>query len=196
MVSNRLILRIKNLYLSLFQILLTIKKRGQMKRFIFIMMAVMLFAIQSKAQVVDNEDFTGATMILDSTITQDQKLSIAADRLYAESETGTPYGLVPLLIQQVSKEKAENGKVEKALATQNFVDDVNKAYQKYLLKFLKVDTIYVDKKKVAAQIVKIQNWQTSVLNDAEIKNATSLAVWEQKQKRLQKLLRYQSQLNK
>ena len=161
-----------------------------MRKVILTTIAFMLFFATVKAQVINDEDFAGATMVVDSTITNDMKLLIAADRLYAKG------GLIDALVNQASKEKAETGGIQKAAATQNFIDKLNTAYQNYAAKFIKVDTVYVDSLKIENQITKIQTWHQSVLSDPEIKNATSLSIWEQKQKRLEKLLYYQKQLVK
>lgn len=155
------------------------------------MLTIMVLAtITSFSQVINDEDFSGSTMVLDSTITNDMKLLIANDRLYAKG------GLIETLVNQVSKEKAETGEIQKAAATQNFIDKLNQAYKNYAVKFIKVDTVYIDSLKLVNQIVKIQKWQQKVLNDTDIKEATSLSIWEQKAKRLEKLLYYHKQITK
>jgi hypothetical protein len=160
-----------------------------MKNLILFSIAFMLFFATVKAQEISDESINGTSMIVDSTnLEQDMKLLLANDRLYSGN------GLIDVLLKQASKEKAETGKVVKAAATQNFIDKLNNAYSDYASKFIKVDTIYVDSLKVAKQAAKIQQWQQTVINDPEIKNVTSLSIWEQKNARLQKLMYYLNKL--
>jgi len=126
--------------------------------------------------------------VLDSTIQKDMKLLIAADRIFAKN------GLIEAIVTEASKEKAETGKIEKATATQNFLDNIKSDYQKYALKFVKVDTLRLNKDSINAEIDRIQTWQTRVQNDPEIENVTSLSSWKRKAERLQKLLYYKRQI--
>lgn len=175
-----------NLKLQISKILKFLKK---MKKVFLLLTIVALATTYGYSQIIQDEDFSGSVMILDSTnLEQDMKLLIVNDRLYSKN------GLVNAIVQQASKEKAETGKIVKQVATQKFLDDLNNLYSKYSDKFIKVDTVYVDSTKINNQIKAIQEWQNSVLNDNEIKNVTSLGVWEQKNRRLEKLLYYQSRL--
>jgi hypothetical protein len=160
-----------------------------MKKLIFGLIAFMLFFATVKAQVINDESFEGSVMLLDSTnLSQDMKLLIANDRLFS------PGGLIPVLINEASREKAETGKIEKANATQGFIENLTKTYNTYAAKFIKVDTVYVDSLKIENLITQITEWQQTVLSDPEIKNVTSLTIWEQKAKRLEKLTYYRQQL--
>jgi hypothetical protein len=125
--------------------------------------------------------------VLDSTIQNDMKLLIAADRIFTKN------GLIEAIVNEASKEKAETGKIEKAQATQNFLDNIKADYQKYALKFIRVDTLRVNKDSINAEITRIQAWQTKVQNDPEIENVTTLSAWKRKAERLQKLLYYKRQ---
>lgn len=159
-----------------------------MKQLFLMLTIVALATTMSFAQ--NEEEITGTKMVLDSTIIQDTKLMLAYNRLYSEG------GIIDVISKEASREKAENGEIKKAAATQKFLENINQAYNTYASKFIKVDTVYVDSLKLVNQITKIQNWQQKVLNDPEIKETTSLSIWEQKTKRLEKLLYYQKQLTK
>jgi len=163
-----------------------------MKKFIFMLSMVVLAATlsygQEQAPEVLPEDTVAKIQVLDTTVVNDMKLMIVSDRLYSKN------GIIDALVQQASREKAETGKIEKMAATQNFIDNINADYQKFLNKFVKVDTIFVDPLQVDAEIARISQWQNSVLSDPEIKNATSLSVWEQKDKELQRLVRQKKQI--
>jgi hypothetical protein len=160
-----------------------------MKKAILIAVIALVALATAQAQVISDEDFSGSTMVIDSTeVENDMKLLIAHDRLYGKN------GLINVLIKQASKEKAETGTIVKAAATQRFIDNIGVQYEKYASKFIKVDTVYVDSIKIENQITKIKEWQEAVINDPEIKEATSLSVWEKKSKRLEKLLYYQKRL--
>jgi hypothetical protein len=169
----------------------------------YILVAFMLFfAIQVKAQKINPVEAVKpieeqilieeakTSMVLDSTIINDMKLLIINDRLYAKG------GLIETIINQASKEKAETGNILKASETQAFIDGLNALYKKYALHFIKVDTVYIYATQASDEAEEIKVWQQSVLKDPEIKNVTSLTVWEEKSKRLEKLLYYQSQLKK
>ena len=163
-----------------------------MKKIIFMLSMVVLAATlsygQEQAPEVLPEDTVAKIQVLDTTVVNDMKLMIVSDRLYSKN------GIIDALVQQASREKAETGKIEKMAATQNFIDNINADYQKFLNKFVKVDTIFVDPLQVDAEIARISQWQNSVLSDPEIKNATSLSVWEQKDKELQRLVRQKKQI--
>jgi len=157
-----------------------------MKKMI-LMLTIVVLAAASYGQITQI-DTIGKVQVLDSTIINDVKLLIVADRLYSKN------GLIDAIVQQSSKEKAETGKIEKSAATQNLIDNLNADYDKFLKKFIKVDTLWVDTASVKNQISQITEWQQKVLLDPEIKNATSLSVWEQKSKELDKLVRYKKQI--
>ncbi|HSO84989.1 MAG TPA: hypothetical protein VLQ91_00450 [Draconibacterium sp.] len=163
-----------------------------MKKIIFMLSMVVLAATlsygQEQAPEVLPEGTVAKIQVLDTTVVNDMKLMIVSDRLYSKN------GIIDALVQQASREKAETGKIEKMAATQNFIDNINADYQKFLNKFVKVDTIFVDPLQVDAEIARISQWQNSVLSDPEIKNATSLSVWEQKDKELQRLVRQKKQI--
>lgn len=169
----------------------------------YILVAFMLFfAMQVKAQKINPVEAVKpieeqilieeakTSMVLDSTIINDMKLLIINDRLYTKG------GLIEAIVTQASNEKAKTGSILKASETQAFIDGLNALYKKYALHFVKIDTVYIDATQAAIEIEGIQVWQQSVLNDPEIKNATNLSVWEEKSKRLEKLLYYQNQLKK
>jgi hypothetical protein len=161
-----------------------------MKKIVLILgMVITSIASFGQLPVVDTSN-VNKVQVLDSIVTNDVKLLIVADRLYSKN------GLIDVLVTQASKEKAETGKIEKQAATQNLIENLNQAYDKFLKKFITVDTLWVDTVDVKNKISQITEWQQSVLLDPEIKNATSLSVWENKDKELQKLRKYKSQFTK
>lgn len=118
---------------------------------------------------------------LDSTITKDMKLLITTDRLYSKN------GLFDALSNQISLEKANDGESPGKADINKFAKKVENAYQELVRSFIKVGTVFVNLAEVNKELAEIQEWQTKVLNDPEIKKATTLSIWEQKQARLEQL---------
>jgi len=157
---------------------------------LFLMLFFAIIYLASFSQIQQDTSSINKVQVLDSIVINDIKLLIVADRLYSKN------GLIDAIVTQASKEKAETGKIEKSAATQTLIDNLNEDYNKYLKKFIKVDTLWVDSVSVKSQISQITEWQQSVLLDPEIKNATSLSVWENKEKELNKLLKFKRQFSK
>lgn len=130
----------------------------------------------------------GFVNVYDTIVNNDTKLLIANDRLYSKN------GLIEAIVKQAGQEKAETGKIEKQAATQTFIDNINSAYAKYEKKFARVDTLSVDSNDVKLSIQKLSDWQNSTLADPEIRDATTLGVWERKNKELQRLLKIYEQI--
>lgn len=161
-----------------------------MKRMILMLIIVALATTMSFGQNPTEiaNDTTTKVAVFDTTIVNDMKLLIVADRLYIKG------GLVDVLIEQASKEKSETGEIKYQEATQAFLDALNNEYSKFLKAFIKVDTVMVEQQAVESKIQEIETWQQSVINDPEIKNATSLGIWEEKSKELNKLKAYDNQI--
>jgi hypothetical protein len=143
---------------------------------------------QADPNYQDSLDFQNKKLVLDTAIVNDTKLLIIADRLYSKG------GLMNDLIKEASREKAETGKIVGQNALQTFINYTNTGYDKLIEKFVRIDSIYVDSLEVMQRISQIETWQNSVLNDADIKNATNLGVWDKRDAELQKLRRYRQQI--
>ena len=126
--------------------------------------------------------------VYDTTIVADMKLAVIQDRLFGK------YGMVTTLEQVISEEKAATGEISNIQSVQVFVNALQADYDRLITAFQKVDTVKVLKADVQAQIQELTQWVERVVNDEEIKNETSLSIWEENVKKLQKLNSYQKQI--
>ena len=126
--------------------------------------------------------------VYDTTIVADMKLAVIQDRLFGK------YGMVTTLEQVISEEKAATGEISNIQSVQVFVNALQDDYDRLITAFQKVDTVKVLKADVQAQIQELTQWVERVVNDEEIKNETSLSIWEENVKKLQKLNSYQKQI--
>ena len=163
-----------------------------MKRAIII--AVLAFAAFATAQaqklggdVIKPQEPEMVT-VYDTTIVADMKLAVIQDRLFGK------YGMVTTLEQVISEEKAATGEISNIQSVQVFVNALQDDYDRLITAFQKVDTVKVLKADVQAQIQELTQWVERVVNDEEIKNETSLSIWEENVKKLQKLNSYQKQI--
>lgn len=163
-----------------------------MKRAIII--AVLAFAAFATAQaqklggdVIKPQEPEMVT-VYDTTIVADMKLAVIQDRLFGK------YGMVTTLEQVISEEKAATGEISNIQSVQVFVNALQADYDRLITAFQKVDTVKVLKADIQAQIQELTQWVERVVNDEEIKNETSLAIWEENVKKLQKLNSYQKQI--
>jgi hypothetical protein len=156
-------------------------------RILFLVLTTLSVASFGQANP-DSLDFQNKKVVLDTAIVNDTKLLIIADRLYSKG------GLMNDLIKEASREKAETGKIVGQNALQTFIDYTNTGYDRLIAKFVRIDSIYVDSLDIMQRISQIETWQNSVQNDPDIKNATTLGVWERRDAELLKLRRYRQQL--
>lgn len=126
--------------------------------------------------------------VYDTTIVADMKLAVIQDRLFGK------YGMVTTLEQVISEEKAATGDISNIQSVQVFVNALQADYDRLITAFQKVDTVKVLKAEIQAQIQELTQWVDRVVNDEEIKNETSLSIWEENVKKLQKLNSYQKQI--
>ncbi len=151
-----------------------------------IIIILLVASMVCMSQIVTTPD-SSMVQVVDTTIVQDMKLLIIADRLYGKG------GLTEILNTEISKEKAVTGEIIKLDATQAFLDEVAKSYAKYINEFIKLDTVLIDPVEMADKINEIIAWQTNVLSDPEIKNVTTLSVWEEKSIELEKYINLKTQ---
>lgn len=129
--------------------------------------------------------------VYDTTIVADMKLAVIQDRLFGR------YGMVTTLEQVISEEKAATSEISNIQSIQVFVNALQADYDRLITAFQKVDTVKVLKADVQAQIQELTQWVDRVdrvVNDEEIKNETSLSIWEENVEKLQKLNSYQKQI--
>jgi len=126
--------------------------------------------------------------VKDTTIANDMKLLIVADRLYSQN------GLFDAIDKEVSRQLAETGESKELESIKEFLIKIDNAYKDLVKNFYIINEVTVDPENVQSQIIEIQEWQESVLSNPDIKNATTLGAWESKSNELQKLSTYKKQI--
>jgi hypothetical protein len=142
---------------------------------------------QEKIEFVDAINTTTVkdtlTTITDTTYVQEYKLRVVSEKLFGKN------GLYATIEKIASKEKIKTDTILYRQSLEIFLNSVNLAYKEYLKAFTRIDTVRIDVKEVDKKVQELQRWQQKVLNDKEIKNATSLGVWEEKAKELDRYKR-------
>lgn len=129
-----------------------------MKKYIFILIAFMLFAT-AKAQV--SQDTTNLVTVKDTTYVQDARLNFfAATILPAINSFIEDYN---------SKEKLAGNEITKKQDTNQFVRKYEKALTEFQAAFIEVKNVQVDSTKIVTEFQALEAEYQRISNDKEIK---------------------------
>lgn len=160
-----------------------------MKGLILILVAFMLFAVQTKAQVTLPEigkDTVNLVTVKDSTYIQDARLTYMVQTIY------------PAIVQFVedynSKVKLEGQEITKKQDTNQFIRKYEKLLSEYQSAFLEVKDVQVDSLKIISEYQMLEQEIQRIDSDPEIKLSDAKKRVAEIRIRQQKLASYYKQI--